>query len=629
MITELSHFMLILALTLSLCAALVLLLFPSSNVVLFSSSLSRFSTASLFISFAGLVVSFVSDEFSLFYVAANSNIQTPMIYKICASWGGYNGSMMLFLLLISLWKSFSLLRYRECSESGLRNVILIISTVELGLFVFLIFFANPFLRSLPNFPHDGRGLNSSLFDLMFAIHPLFILVGFSGLVVPYTQSLANLLSADNDVSSMQDIRRPILFSWVCLWLGVISGSWWAYNSIGWGGWWSWDPVQNISLLPIILTTALVHVIKYDYKNTGINIFLSTAPFSASLFGMVLIRSGIVMSVHGFAVDYASGVYLICIFLFNLAVLFSVYIYRLEKIQYFPRPQLFTREFFLIIAILTFITIAVSMIIASLFPLLYEFVFSDRINLGAPFYNYNCHFFGLIVLLLMLGVSFSWWGNKVDFVPTYIFLSALATLVVINVDIFGDKPSSLIYNFSVFLCIWVLFVYLYKITSNVYSRLLYKKKIEENWAMLFGHAGVAGIALVILLVSNFSSFAEITLTPEKEKTVFGFNFIYDSNASFERENHTSNKVNISVVDDSDAFLLSPEIRRVKFNNIIHSTIAVKRTLAYDLQLFIEKKLSGSSWLLYIAYIPYISFLWVGMVFIVLSIFIAIFTRRKND
>lgn len=629
MIVELSHFMLILAFTLSFCAALISLIFPTSNVVLFSSSLCRFSTASLFISFVGLVTAFVSDEFSLFYVAANSNINTPILYKICAAWGGYNGSMMLFLLFVSLWKSFALLCDTECSELWLRKVILIIASLELGLFIFLIFFANPFLRSLPNFPHDGRGLNLALFDLMFAIHPLFILAGFAGLVVPYTQSLANLLSNAEDASRMQDMRQPILISWACLWFGIISGSWWAYNSIGWGGWWFWDPVQNISLIPIILTTALVHMLKYDFKNSLLNIFLSTAPFAVSLFGMVLIRSGIIMSVHGFAVDYASGIYLICVFLFNLAVLFSVYIFRLEKIQYFPRPKLFTREFFLTVAILTFVAVALSLIISSLFPLLYELIFSIRINLGAPFYNYNCHFFGFIVLLLLLMVSFSRWHNKVKTIPTYILGSLIAALIVVSAALISNKSLSLSFNISFFLCLWVLFVYLYKIILNLYAHVLYKKQIEENWAMLLGHAGAAAVALVILLVANFTSFAEITLMPEKENSVFGFNFIYDSNASFEGKNHISNKLNVSVVDDKDASLLSPEIRKVKFSNVIHSTIAVKRTLAYDLQMFVTKQLSESSWLLYISFIPYISLLWVGLLFIVLAIFIAIFMRKKND
>ena len=148
-------------------------------------------------------------------------------------------------------------------------------------------------------------------------------------------------------------------------------------------------------------------------------------------------------------------------------------------------------------------------------------------------------------------------------------------------------------------------------------------------MLLGHAGSAVVALVILLISNFSSFAEFTLMPEKESSVFGFNFIYDSNTNFEGKNHTSSKLNVSVVDDTDASLLSPEIRRVKFNNAIHSTIAVKRTLAYDLQMFVTKQLSESSWLLYISYIPFISFLWVGVALVVLAICIAIFTGRKND
>ena len=497
------------------------------------------------------------------------------------------------------------------------------------MFTFLIFFANPFLRSLPNFPHDGRGLNSGLFDLMFTIHPLFILAGFAGLIVPYTRFLANLLCNDNDADSLQDIRRPILFSWICLWLGIISGSWWAYNSIGWGGWWFWDPIQNISLVPIVLTTALVHITKHDYKNSVLNMFLSTAPFAASLFGMVLIRSGIVMSVHGFAVDYASGIYLICIFLFNLAVLLSVYLFRRETIQYFPRPQLFTREFFLVIAILTFVAIAVSIIFSSLFPLLYELVFADRINLGVPFYNYNSHFFSFIIMFLMLGVSFSRWHNKIKSIPTYIFGSSLSALIVTSAALTGNKPLSLIFYSSVFLCLWVLFVYLYKIIVNIYVYVLNKKQIEENWAMLLGHAGSAVVALVILLISNFSSFAEFTLMPEKESSVFGFNFIYDSNTNFEGKNHTSSKLNVSVVDDTDASLLSPEIRRVKFNNAIHSTIAVKRTLAYDLQMFVTKQLSESSWLLYISYIPFISFLWVGVALVVLAICIAIFTGRKND
>ncbi|MEY8263111.1 MAG: heme lyase CcmF/NrfE family subunit, partial [Bermanella sp.] len=316
MLPELGHFALIVALAFAVMQAIVPLLGASSGRVqwmLMCRPLVWGQFAFLLLSFVILAISFVYDDFSVAYIATNSNSQLPVQYKISAVWGAHEGSLLLWVLLLSVWSMAVSIFSRNLPLDMLARALAVMGMISVGFLLFMLFTSNPFDRLLPNFPMDGRDLNPLLQDFGLIVHPPMLYMGYVGFSVAFSFAIAALLSGRLDASWARWSRPWTTVAWAFLTVGIALGSWWAYYELGWGGWWFWDPVENASFMPWLVGTALIHSLAVTEKRGAFKswtVLLAIFAFSLSLLGTFLVRSGVLNSVHSFASDPGRGVFIL-------------------------------------------------------------------------------------------------------------------------------------------------------------------------------------------------------------------------------------------------------------------------------------------------------------------------------
>jgi len=316
MIPELGHYAVILA----LCLAMVQATLPFIGVARNNQTLMQLSRSTAFgqcffaaLAIAALACSFLMNDFSVAYIAENSNTHLPWIYRLCAVWGAHEGSLLLWVFILTIWMAAVAVFSRQLPLDMLARVLAVLSLVAIGFYLFLLTTSDPFVRLLPNIPVDGRDLNPILQDPGLVAHPPMLYMGYVGFAVPFAFAIAALLRGKFDAAWARWMRPWTLVAWCFLTLGIILGSWWAYRELGWGGFWFWDPVENASFLPWLVGTALIHVLVVAEKRDIFKVWtvlLAVCVFSLSLLGTFLVRSGVLISVHAFAVDPKRGLFLL-------------------------------------------------------------------------------------------------------------------------------------------------------------------------------------------------------------------------------------------------------------------------------------------------------------------------------
>ncbi|HNL80319.1 MAG TPA: cytochrome c biogenesis protein CcsA, partial [Agitococcus sp.] len=374
MIAELGHFALILGLVMALLQATL----PLYGVYAANVSLQRSAKSAallqafcLTISFVGLTVAFLQNDFTIDYVARQSNTLLPYYYKISAVWGGHEGSLLLWVLVLSWWGAAVALFSRSLPREMIARVLAIMGMVGVALISFVILTSNPFNRLLPDFPIDGADLNPLLQDIGLIIHPPMLYMGYVGFTVPFAFAMAGLLGGRLDSAWARWSRPWAVSAWAFLTLGIAIGSWWAYYELGWGGWWFWDPVENASFMPWLAGTALLHSLAVSEKR-GVfkawTVMLAIIAFALSLLGTFLVRSGVLTSVHAFAADPARGMFVLGILTAVIGASLLVFALRASHLNSESRYAWLSRESFLLVNNLLLITATTVVLLGTLFPL---------------------------------------------------------------------------------------------------------------------------------------------------------------------------------------------------------------------------------------------------------------------
>ncbi|MFT3756119.1 MAG: heme lyase CcmF/NrfE family subunit [Pseudoxanthomonas sp.] len=630
MLPELGQIALILALLVALLQALLPLAGAQRGKVAWMAVARPAAHAQLcavLASFVILTVAFIQQDFSVRYVAENSNSLLPLVYRYTAVWGSHEGSLLLWALVLSLWTAAVAEFSRALPERVVARVLGVMGIVAVGFLSFLIFTSNPFERLLPA-AAEGRDLNPLLQDPGMIIHPPMLYIGYVGFAVPFAFAIAALLDGEVDARWLRWTRPWTNVAWAFLTLGIALGSWWAYAELGWGGWWFWDPVENASFMPWLAGAALIHSQAATEKRGsfgGWTLLLAIAAFSLSLLGTFLVRSGVLTSVHAFAADPARGLFVL-VFL-TLVVGGSLLLYALRA----PRmpagkPFAFASRETLLLANNVLLAAACAMVLlGTLYPLLADALDLGKISVGPPY-------FGLLFIVLMtpllallpLGPLVKWQREQSSkplamLLPWAVFALALALVAYFFAPQGQWKTAA-----GVAASAWVALGTL----RFVWTRLRANGKFTpEMLGMLFAHFGIAVFVAGALLTDALSVQRELAVQPGHSVEAGGYAFRFDGVVETQGPNYVSDLGGVQVSRNGrDIALLHPEKRAYASGGQVMTEAGVHAGLLRDIYVALGESLGGDSWALRIYVKPFVRWIWLGAALMALGGFVTACDRR---
>ena len=617
MIADISHYLSILSTAIfMLTFSLVLVLDRSAahSTLLIKRSYSHAFFLFL-ISFLLYVYLALTDNFSVSYIAQHSNSLLPNFYKVTSIWSAHEGSMFLWIVFLSLW-GFVFNLYNDNNLNVKNLSIGIISIIIVGFQLFLLVTSNPFEIVLPFAPENGADINPVLQDPALAIHPPTLYLGYVGFVIPFAYSLAFLINGNKSLNWEKKVKSWSVMAWVFLTIGISLGSWWAYYELGWGGYWFWDPVENVALMPWLAATAFIHSLSVASKSNVLriwNLLLSIIVFSLSLFGAFIVRSGIIDSIHSFANDPQRGMYLLAFIAIILFVSLGLFISRFSMFDSSKNIKSLSKESFISLNNIFFGVLIFSTMMGITYPLIYELLYSQKISVGAPFYN---AIYAPITILatVMLVVSIdSKWGRSIDikgsFSMLYVSLAiSLVGLVAIGYFI-GEMP------FIIMLSFFMGLVIIFRYSILVISNFLHKK--YTNIPSVLAHTGLGLLILSISANSILSSEKVFNMKPNETRSFQNITIRFSELELLNNSNHDSIRATFSINSEGKSFFLSPEKRKYFARGQITSETAIKIMPFKDIYLTIGEQLDNGQWVVNVQLNYFIRFIWLSAAMMALS------------
>jgi cytochrome c-type biogenesis protein CcmF len=593
------------------------------------STLIYFKFGFVFLSFLALEISFLFDDFSVLYVASNSNPFLPNYYKISALWGGHEGSMLLFILILSMWIILFALFSKYQSARDKNYLYGFTSLIFMSFSGFTIFTSNPFERLLPVPPLNGTDLNPLLQDFAFTIHPPMLYLGYAGLVIPFAIALGRCIGVKDAWSSR--IKKWTTLSWSFLTLGIALGSWWAYYELGWGGWWFWDPVENSSLVPWLIATALIHsAIVTDKRNIFVNwtILLAVLAVIGSFIGMFLVRSGILTSVHTFALDPERGLILLI-----LTLLISIYsFYLFFRADTVPKETtdytFYSKEFFLLINNALLLILAAVILFGTIYPIIYDiFTGGKSITVGAPYFNLTSVPIAFFIAFFQgYGILTSWGNSKKQKNYYLLLLGIVFLLTFLFTYTLFSYPD--IFSFASYLMfaaiISGLVIYIFKNLNN-------KNLVVNNLGMVTAHFGIAIMILGIGVVSSFSQNKEVIIGKGEFTNLSNYKVKLIEEGKEEFSNYFSEVVQFEVENNvtQKKILLKPEKSFYPASNNVMTESDIYIRPKEDLYISLSEKLESGKWIAKIQIKPFVRLIWIGALIMMIGGFLAVFRRIKYE
>ena len=613
MIGEISHFFTIIA----SCLFLLSFIFSTRtyqsnhNIEILVSRVFSYGFYFILISFLLYVWLAIQSDFSIKYIAQHSNKELPVFYKISSIWSAHEGSMFLWILFLALWSQ--LFNINLSKKNILKApAIGLLAFILFGFLMFLLFTSNPFEVILPIAPINGADINPVLQDPALAIHPPFLYLGYVGFVIAFAYNTAFLIKGDMDINWERVVRPWSLAAWILLTIGISLGSWWAYYELGWGGYWFWDPVENVALMPWLAGTALIHSLYVSSRTKALKswtILLSISVFSLSLFGAFIVRSGIIDSIHSFANDPQRGLYLLVFSAILITISLAFYAYRLPVLISTNLVVSKSKEAFLSINNIIFATLIFAVFLGVMYPLIFDFMYGERISVGPPYYNTifaPLTFLASIFLVFSVG---SLWkrSSQLFFINSAlsasILLSTLITLYLVS--LFNDFNWWFVGGlFSSFL---ILFRYLILIIYSFYEGNYFNK------ASAIAHIGLGLLILATTFNASLSYEKVINIKPGETYTAEAYEFTLINFDLINESNYDSVRAKFSVKDINSlnkVFFLYPEKRKYFIRGQITSESAIKITPTKDIYMTLGDQLDNGYWVVNIQYNYLIRLIWIA-------------------
>jgi len=637
MIPELGHFALILA----LCLAIAQAVFPLAGSQLnkprwmaVAKPAAQGQFIFLLIAFACLTAAFINNDFSVLYVAKNSNSLLPIQYRISAVWGSHEGSLLLWGLILGLWTLAVTLFSRHLPQIMVSRVLGIMGLISIGFLLFMLFTSNPFDRLLPA-ASEGRDLNPLLQDFGLIIHPPMLYMGYVGFSVAFAFAIAALLGGQLDSAWARWSRPWTTMAWCFLTIGIALGSWWAYYELGWGGWWFWDPVENASFMPWLVGTALIHSLAVTEKRGSFKswtVMLAILAFSLSLLGTFLVRSGVVTSVHAFASDPTRGVFILAFLAVVIGGSLLLYAFKSSNIKSAGRFSLLSRETLLLANNVILIVVCATVLLGTLYPLVLDAMGAGKISVGTPYFNYMFTLFMLpLVFLLAIGPLTRW--KKHAFIN---LVNSLKILFIVSL-LTGIASYYLLGNISwpvamiIALFTWMVgstFMNLYKRVANKPQKISALSDVPLSfYGMLVAHIGVAVFMLGATFTSHYSEEKDIRMKPGDTLDMAGYQFQFKGVSQVRGPNYQAQEGTIFVKQDNETLTtLRPQKRLYLVQRSPMTEAAIDPSLMRDLFIALGEPLGNGEWSVRIQYKPLIRWIWLGTIFMALGGLLALSDRR---
>jgi cytochrome c-type biogenesis protein CcmF len=636
MIPELGNFALMLAALVAVMQGVLpiagtLVRNPQTQVTL--QSLARPTAALQFVlvafAFGALASAFLNNDFSVLYVSQHSNSLLPKPYQFAAVWGGHEGSLLLWVLLLSLWTVAVAVFSRSLPLDMVARVIGVLGLISVGFLLFILTTSNPFERLLPA-ALDGKDLNPLLQDPGLVIHPPMLYMGYVGMAVAFAFAVAALMSGRLDAAWARWSRPWTVVAWTFLTFGIGLGSWWAYYELGWGGWWFWDPVENASLMPWLVGTALIHSLMVTEKRGSFKawtVLLAIAAFSLSLLGTFLVRSGVLTSVHAFASDPKRGVFILVFLAVVVGASLTLFAWRAPRVALGGRMELVSRESFLLANSVLLVVATAAVLLGTIYPLIIDALNMGKLSVGPPYFN--AVFAPLLVptVFLMIPGSVARWRDanvrEIAHKLRWTFAGAVALAVLLPFVLGGWSIGA---AFGLFLGCWVAL----GTAQQVIERVGKPGRIGTSfWGQHIAHFGMAVLVIGITGVKCYEVERDVRMQIGDVVTIAPYTFRLNSLDEVRGPNYKAVRADVQVLrNDKIIEILQPEKRRYFSSAMAMTEAGIDSGFMRDLYVSLGEPLDDArtEWSMRVYYKPFVPWLWGGVLLMVLGGVLAALDRR---
>lgn len=639
MIVEIGHLSEVIALVL----AIMLTLLPSvgvwrGNVRLMRTAPSMATGMFVFlvISFLCLGYAFATDDFSVTLVANNSNLSLPMVFKLCAVFGNHEGSLLMWVLFLSLWAVLVANFSGSLSDDMRARVLAVMGFVTIGLLLFSLLTSNPFERSFPSVPADGKDLNPLLQDFGMIVHPPMLYMGYVGFSVAFAFAIAALSSGKLDASWARWSRPWTNIAWAFLTVGIALGSWWAYYELGWGGWWFWDPVENASFMPWLVGTALMHSLSVTEKRglfKSWTVLLAIFAFSLSLLGTFMVRSGVLTSVHSFAADPERGVFILGFIGVVIGASLSLYAFKAPSVSAKSRFEFLSREAFLLVNNVVLLVSTLTVLAGTIFPLITDAMQLGKYSVGPPYFNaVFVPLMAFLIAFMGVGPLLNWKSTRWSQLRSHLLVLVMGTVISAVIIAFSiltrvDTWAMLALMFAFWLVVSVFL--------DLYNKLKHATSIKHGftrlsasyYGMLIGHVGFALTVMGVCMVSQFNVERDLRMAPGDSAEIGDYRFEFEGSRKLSGPNYNGEEGIVNVYYQSELIAnLHPQKRRYTGRGMVMTEAAIDPGLWRDIYVAMGDPLNDGAWAIRLHYKPMVRFIWLGALVMGFAGILAILDKR---
>ena len=639
MIPELGHFALWLALAVSLVMGVVPIwgsVTGREDWMALSRPLAWLMFALIGISYAALTAAFIGNDFSVQYVASHSNSGLPLMYRIAGVWGGHEGSLLLWAIMLSGWMLAVTVFSRHLPLEMVARILGVMGLITVGFLLFTLMTSNPFDRLFP-VPADGRDLNPLLQDPGMIIHPPMLYMGYVGFSVAFAFAIAALIGGKLDAEWARWTRPWTVVAWAFLTIGIALGSWWAYYELGWGGWWFWDPVENASFMPWLVGTALIHSLAVTEKRGAFKswtVLLAISAFALSLLGTFLVRSGVLSSVHAFATDPSRGLFILGFLVVVVGASFTLYAWRAPSVGLGSRFELFSRESLLLSNNVMLAAAMGAVLLGTLYPLLLDALGKGKISVGPPYFDtVFVPLMAPLVFLMGVGPLARWKQASVPEIAKRLQWALGVAVVAALLSGWLAGRISAMATLGLAMGWWVVA----SVATDLWGRIRpqhglglverLRRVPRAVVGMMVAHLGVAVFIFGVTLVSTYQIERDVKMLPGEKTSLAGYEFTFKSTQEVRGPNYVAMRGLVEVTHNGKPeTTMHPEKRIYRVQRNPMTEAAIDSGITRDLYVSMGEQVEGGAWIVRFYYKPFVNWIWGGCVVMVLGGLLAATDRR---